>query len=271
MQAPERPAHARPWTTPLPNGTYDVTVGVGDATAINSVYEVTAQPGTADATTIIDHVTPDGGRAVRDRDQAGHRHQRPLVLDPTGGTQTKIDFVDAVPAAADTTKPVVTSVALGGTLSAGAGSPYSSTVTVTASATDNVGVTGMSYTLDGGASTAVHRSVRGDQRRRPHGRRHRRGRRRQRRHGDLDVHHRAACADQPARQLRSADQRDGPAGYVNDYGLAFTAPPAGWENANDGTPLAGRQRPRAQLAPLAGQALRHHDPDAADARPRAAR
>jgi len=46
------------WTTPLNNGSYDVTVGVGDATAINSVYEVTAEPGTPDATTIIDHVTP---------------------------------------------------------------------------------------------------------------------------------------------------------------------------------------------------------------------
>ena len=75
-----------------------------------------------------------------------------LILDPTGGTQDKIDFVDAVPAA-----PTPPHRSSGWRSPArqtgGAGSPYASAVTVTASATDTVGVTGISYTLDGGAST----------------------------------------------------------------------------------------------------------------------
>ena len=140
------------WTTPLNNGSYDVTVGVGDATAVNSVYEVTAEPGTANATTIIDHVTPTAAKLFTTMTKRVTVSNGTLVLDATGGTQTKIDFVDAVPAAADTISPVVTT-SLAGSLSAGAGSPYVGAVTVTTSATDNVGVTGLSYTVDNGAST----------------------------------------------------------------------------------------------------------------------
>ena len=44
----------------VPNGQYDVTVGVGDPSATNSVDEVVAQPGTADATTIVDSNAADG-------------------------------------------------------------------------------------------------------------------------------------------------------------------------------------------------------------------
>ena len=39
----------------LPNGAYDVTVGMGDAAATNSVDVLTAQPGTADSTVLVDH------------------------------------------------------------------------------------------------------------------------------------------------------------------------------------------------------------------------
>ncbi|BEP15324.1 hypothetical protein acdb102_36350 [Acidothermaceae bacterium B102] len=134
----------------LPNGLYDVTVGVGDPTAINSVDEITAQPGTADATTIIDHFVPTATNQWSTVTKRVNVSGGQLVLDPTGGTQTKLDFVDAVPAAADTTAPVVTST-LTGTLASG--TTYNSAVTVTSSATDNVAVTGISYTLDGGAST----------------------------------------------------------------------------------------------------------------------
>ena len=56
---------------PLPNGQYDVTVGVGDPTATNSVDEVVAQPGTADATTIIDHYVPTAAQPVVDGRPSG--------------------------------------------------------------------------------------------------------------------------------------------------------------------------------------------------------
>jgi len=83
-----------------------------------------------------------------------------LVLDATGGTQTKIDFVDAVPAAADPTDPVVTS-SLAGTLSAGAGSPYVGPVTITASATDNVAVDRPQLHRRRRVFDPVHRAVQG--------------------------------------------------------------------------------------------------------------
>jgi hypothetical protein len=135
------------WTTALNNGNYDVTVGMGDATAINSVYNLSA-----DGTLVIDHYTPTAASPFVTVTKRVTVTNNTLVLDPTGGTQDKIDFVDAVPAAADTLAPVVTS-SLAGTLSAGAGSPYVGPVTVSASATDNVGVTALTYTVDGGAST----------------------------------------------------------------------------------------------------------------------
>ena len=233
------------WTTPLNNGSYDVTVGVGDATAVNSVYEVTAQPGTADATVIIDHVTPTAAKLFATVTKRVTVSNGQLTLDPTGGTQTKIDFVDAVPAATDGTAPVAT-LALSGTLSAGAGSPYSSVVTVTGSATDNVAVTGLTYTLDGGASQAYTApfavsSV-----------------------GNHTVVLTAVDAAGNTGTATStfsiasllptnlhvnfaAQTSATPAGYVNDYGVAYAdATGMGWESANDGTPtsLVGNGRER---------------------------
>src|SRR4051794_9268450 len=136
----------------LPNGAYDVTVGMGDATATNSVDVLTAQPGTADSTVLIDHFQATAANLFTTATKRVNVSNGQLILDPTGGSQDKIDFVDAVPAAADTTAPVV-HVALSGTQSGGSSSPYTGAVTFTATASDNVGVTDLTYKLDGGAAT----------------------------------------------------------------------------------------------------------------------
>ncbi|MDX6228899.1 MAG: hypothetical protein QOI76_2289, partial [Frankiales bacterium] len=237
------------WSTPLNNGTYDVTVGVGDATAINSVYEVTAEPGTPNATAIIDHVTPTAANLFATVTKRVTVSNGTLVLDATGGTQTKIDFVTAVAAAADALPPVA-SVSLAGSLSAGAGSPYVGAVTVTASATDNVAVTGISYTVDGGASTpyTVPFKV-----------------------GTVGSHTVVVTAIDAANNAGTrsatftiaslspislhvnfaAQTSATPAGYTNDYGQAWTdAAGQGWESATDGTAtsLVGNGRERNQVA-----------------------
>ncbi|MDX6212851.1 MAG: hypothetical protein QOF82_1938, partial [Frankiales bacterium] len=233
------------WTTALNNGSYDVTVGVGDATAINSVYEVTAEPGTANATTIIDHYTPTAAAPWTTVTKRVTVSNGTLVLDATGGTQTKIDFVTAVPSAADTLAPVA-SVSLAGSLSAGAGSAYVGAVTVSASATDNVGVTGISYTVDGGAATPYtvpfkvatvgsHTVVltavdaAGNA-------------------GTTSTTFSLASLSPISLHVNFAAQTSAtPAGYTNDYGQAWTdAAGQGWESASDGTPtsLVGNGRER---------------------------
>src|SRR3954451_16603598 len=79
------------WATALANGTYDVTVGVGDATAINSTYVIVAN-----GTTIIDHYVPTTAAPFSTQTKTVTVTNGQLVLDPTGGANTKIDFVDAV-------------------------------------------------------------------------------------------------------------------------------------------------------------------------------
>ena len=80
----------------LANGTYDLTVAVGDPTAINSVYVITAQPGTGPSTTVIDHFTPTAAAPWSTQTKQVTVSGGQLVLSPTGGSNTKIDFVTAV-------------------------------------------------------------------------------------------------------------------------------------------------------------------------------
>ena len=136
------------WEHALANGTYDVTVAVGDPTATNSVDRITAEPGTANAVRIIDDFQAVSGTLFQTVTKRVTVSDGVLTLDPTGGSNTKIDFVDAVPAAADTTAPVVT-VTLSGALASG--TTYNGPVKATVSATDNVSVTSLTYSLDGGA------------------------------------------------------------------------------------------------------------------------
>ena len=77
-----------------------------------------------------------------------------LTLNATGGSNTKIDFIDAVPAAPDTTAPTSTVTLAGYVVSPGV---YGGNVTATIAAADEAGGSGvasLTYALDGGPATA---------------------------------------------------------------------------------------------------------------------
>ena len=138
------------WATTLANGRYDVTVGVGDATHVDSVDEITAQYGTANATPVVDHFVPSTTAPFATRTARVTVTNGLLVLDPTGGSNTKLDFVDVV-AAPDTTAPTV-ALSASGPLSTGSTTAYTGPVTVTAASADDVGVTASRYAVDGAAA-----------------------------------------------------------------------------------------------------------------------
>jgi glucose/arabinose dehydrogenase len=77
------------WEAVVPDGTYDVTVGVGDAAFLDSIHRVTVE----DTPAIVNFVPTSGERhsirTVRVVVTDGH-----LTLDAAGGTNTKINFVD---------------------------------------------------------------------------------------------------------------------------------------------------------------------------------
>jgi hypothetical protein len=80
------------WVTALTNGTYNLTVAVGDDTATNSTYVINAN-----GTPIIDHYIPTTAAPFSTQTRTVTVSTGQLILDPTGGSNTKIDFVDATP------------------------------------------------------------------------------------------------------------------------------------------------------------------------------
>ncbi|MDX6245078.1 MAG: hypothetical protein QOE76_2801, partial [Frankiales bacterium] len=233
------------WATALPNGQYDVSVTVGDPTATNSVDEITAQPGTADATVVVDHFVPTASALWSSQTKRVTVSNGLLVLSPAGGSNTKIDFVDAVPAAADTISPAV-SISLAGPQSGDSSSPYVGPVSVTATATDNVGVTSTTYVLDGAAAapytapfvvsgvgshtiTVTAKDAAGNP-------------------GVATSTFSITSSAPTSLHVNFATQTSAAfPGYVTDYGQAYSAASgSGWENAADGTPasLVGNGRER---------------------------
>jgi hypothetical protein len=103
VQAPAGSGTTTPgrWEHALPDGDYDVTVAVGEAAAVNSVHRITAEPGTADATVIIDDYAPTTAAKWSTQTRRVTVADGFLTLDPAGGTNTKLDFVDIVPAPPD--------------------------------------------------------------------------------------------------------------------------------------------------------------------------
>jgi hypothetical protein len=142
------------WEHALSNGDYLVTVGAGDASATNSVDRISLEPGTPNAVTLIDSFIPATGNYFATATQRVTVSDGRLTLNATGGSNTKIDFIDVVPAAPDTTAPVTT-IDLGGyAISSGV---YGSAVTATITAADEAGgsgVTSVTYSLDGAAAKA---------------------------------------------------------------------------------------------------------------------
>ena len=91
------------WRYALPSGEYDVTVGVGDADAIDSVNQVVAEPGTPNEAVVVDQQRPASAARFATATARVTVTDGFLTLSPSGGTNTKLDFVDI--AKVETTPP----------------------------------------------------------------------------------------------------------------------------------------------------------------------
>ncbi|MCW2622593.1 MAG: C-terminal target protein, partial [Frankiales bacterium] len=128
------------------NGTYDVTVAVGDASYFDSVHRVTAE-----GTRIVNDFVPSSTTPFQTVTATVTVADGKLTLDPTGGKNTKIAYVAVAPAttSSDTTAPTVSWTPSGTTNGNG---QYVGSVTVTLNASDASGIASRSYTVNGGAA-----------------------------------------------------------------------------------------------------------------------
>lgn len=134
------------WELVVPNGTYNVTVAVGDPSYYDSrhiiraegnvIVDFYASAGTPHRTVTVPVTVADGR----------------LTIDPTGGTNTKINYVDVInPSGADTVPPTVSVTPSGVTDGSG---NYDTSAQIAITATDagtGIANNGIKYTLDGGA------------------------------------------------------------------------------------------------------------------------
>ena len=99
LQAPSGSGTTTPgvWQYALNNGTYSVTVAVGEATATNSIHQITAEPGGANSVAIINQFQPTSAARWSTATRQVTVSDGFLTLSPAGGTNTKLDFVDVVP------------------------------------------------------------------------------------------------------------------------------------------------------------------------------
>ena len=139
------------WRYDLPNGQYNVTVGVGDPSYTDSTHVIRAE------NTVIGSYTPTAAVPNKVFTATVTVADGNLTLDQTGGSNTKINFVDidtanGNPPPADITPPSVTVVPSGTTNASG---QFIGQATVTINATDTgSGVKNTTYTLDGGPAQA---------------------------------------------------------------------------------------------------------------------
>ena len=150
MQAPAGSctAPAGRYELVVPNGTYTITVGVGDPSYTDS-HDVL----NAEGAKIVDF-TPTASLPQTIVSATVTVADGRLTIDPTGGTNTKIDFLDVRSSngTVDTTPPTV-SISLSGTQDSSGN--YLGSATATIAAADNPGGTGIAtvlYSIDGGAS-----------------------------------------------------------------------------------------------------------------------
>jgi hypothetical protein len=99
LQAPSGSGTTTPgvWQTALNNGTYNVTVAVGEPAATNSVHQITAEPGGPNSVVIINQYQPTTSARWSTATRQVTVSDGFLTLSPAGGTNTKLDFVDVAP------------------------------------------------------------------------------------------------------------------------------------------------------------------------------
>jgi fibronectin type 3 domain-containing protein len=132
----------------LANGAYTVTVGVGDPDFTDSTHRITVEGVVA-----VPGFAPTAGELSRTATVTVQVTDGRLTIDPTGGTNTKIQFldIDRVNTGADTTAPTVSVAVSGLQQSAGV---YKNSATFSVVATDTgSGVASSSYSVNGAAFT----------------------------------------------------------------------------------------------------------------------
>lgn len=99
LQAPSGSGTTTPgvWQYALNNGTYNVTVAVGEASATNSVHQITAEPGGPNAVVLVNQYQPTTSARWSTVTRQVTVSDGFLTLSPAGGTNTKLDFVDVAP------------------------------------------------------------------------------------------------------------------------------------------------------------------------------
>jgi fibronectin type 3 domain-containing protein len=136
------------WEYTVPNGSYVVTVGVGDSGFTDSTHRVQVE-----GQTVITGFAPTTANPFSTATATVTVSDGSLTVDATGGTNTKLTFVDIdkAPTGTDTTAPSVTATLSGLQSTAGV---YKNKATVTVTASDvGTGVAGISYSLDNGSFT----------------------------------------------------------------------------------------------------------------------
>ncbi len=142
------------WEYTVPNGSYVVTVGVGDSGFTDSTHKVQVE-----GQTVITGFVPTTANPFSSATATVTVTDGSLTIDATGGTNTKLTFVDIdkAPTGTDTAAPTVSATVSGLQSSAGV---YKNKATITVSASDvGTGVAGTSYSLDNGAFTAYSAPV----------------------------------------------------------------------------------------------------------------
>ncbi|HMC72480.1 MAG TPA: choice-of-anchor D domain-containing protein, partial [Mycobacteriales bacterium] len=139
------------WEVAVPNGTYTVTVAVGDPLVGTDPENYTIH---VEGVTAISNYVPSGVNGASTR-HATATVTAPvsdgkLTIDAIGGTNTKLDYVDISSSTPDTTPPTV-SVSLAGTQQSPGVYANRVTVTVNASDTGGSGLSSVSYSLNNGA------------------------------------------------------------------------------------------------------------------------
>ncbi|GGL95159.1 hypothetical protein GCM10011594_13590 [Nakamurella endophytica] len=147
--AAQSPTGPGAWEYTVPNGTYVVTVGVGDSGFTDSTHTVRVEGQTAVNGFVPTTATPFTTGTVTVPVTDGR-----ITIDATGGTNTKVTYVDIDRPASgtDTTSPAVGLTVTGLQASTGV-YKNKATITVTASDTGS-GVASTSYSLDNGAFAA---------------------------------------------------------------------------------------------------------------------
>ncbi|NAZ84809.1 Ig-like domain-containing protein [Kineococcus indalonis] len=102
VQAPAGSGNSTPgrWVTALRNGSYDVTVAVGDPGSLNSRHRVVAETGTVNQQVVVEGHVPTASAPWQTRTVRVQVGDGSLSLDATGGANTKLVFVTVRPAPA---------------------------------------------------------------------------------------------------------------------------------------------------------------------------